>query len=318
MVGEHEVFVAEVASGAGHLEDGTAAVGPVGVAVAVAAQRRSEGLGRGVALGDGRLRPFSFKALEVGGHLAGDRFLYDALGLLTDGGEVTQPALGLQPRQLAGRQVAQGHRRLAERLTVDLDHGLAEFAQLVRYLLFRSANLIRCFGGGLHQNLIEHLLVVIRQFRPDVRADNGEQRFDDVAGQHDVALHLVEFLGHDGRQRILLAIDGALLQGEVHFGESDWRGVGADRLRQHQIERRRRHAQLHALHILGLLDFLVGGHHALAVIGERDNLVLGLVLVALGDVAEQFAVAVGLPVIEVAQHEWRPGDGQRLVDRAGE
>ena len=45
---------------------------------------------------------------------------------------------------------------------------------------------------------------------------------------------------------------------------------------------------------------------------------LGLVLVALGDVAEQLAVAVGLPVIEVAQHERRAGDRERLVDRARE
>src|SRR5262249_51941931 len=37
-----------------------------------------------------------------------------------------------------------------------------------------------------------------------------------------------------------------------------------------------------------------------------------------GDVAEQFAVAVSLPVIEVAQDEWRTGDRQRLVDRASE
>ena len=151
-----------------------------------------------------------------------------------------------------------------------------------------------------------------------MRTRDGQQRLDDVTGQHDVALHLVELLGHDGRQRILLAVHGALLQGQIHFCEGDRGGVGADRFRQHQIERRRRHAQLHALHVLGLLDFLVGGDHALAVIGQRLDLVLGLVLVALGDVAEQFAVAIGLPVIEVAQHEWRAGDCQRLVDRTGE
>src|SRR5262245_16157469 len=42
-----------------------------------------------------------------------------------------------------------------------------------------------------------------------------------------------------------------------------------------------------------------------------------LVLVALGNIAEQFAVAIGLPMIEVAQNEWRAGDRQGLVDRAG-
>ena len=44
---------------------------------------------------------------------------------------------------------------------------------------------------------------------------------------------------------------------------------------------------------------------------------LGLVLVALGNVAEQLALAVGLPMVEVAQDERRAGDRQRLVDRAG-
>ncbi len=56
----------------------------------------------------------------------------------------------------------------------------------------------------------------------------------------------------------------------------------------------------------------------LAVISEGDDLVLGLVLVALGDVAEQLAVAIGHKVIEIAQDIGRIGDRDRLVDRAGE
>src|SRR5882757_5276136 len=60
----------------------------------------------------------------------------------------------------AGRSViVQRNRRLAESLAVDLNHGLAELAQLIRDLLLGLANLIRRFGGGLHQNLVEHLLV---------------------------------------------------------------------------------------------------------------------------------------------------------------
>ena len=96
------------------------------------------------------------------------------------------------------------------------------------------------------------------------------------------------------------AVDRALLQGQINFGERDRGGVGADRLRQHQIKRRGWHAQLHTLHVFGLFDFPVGGDHALAVIGQRHDLVLGLAFVARGDVTEQFAVAIGLPVIEVA------------------
>ena len=120
-------------------------------------------------------------------------------------------------------------------------------------------------------------------------ADDRQQRFGDVAGQHDVALHLVELLGHDRRQRVFLAVDGALLQGEIDLGEGDRRGVGADRLGEHQEQRRRRHPQLHALHVRGLLDLPVGGDMPLAVIGQRNDLVIGLLLIALGDIAEELA-----------------------------
>src|SRR5262249_51947667 len=61
-----------------------------------------------------------------------------------------------------------------------------------------------------------------------------------------------------------------------------------------------------------------GGDHALAVVKDRNDLVFGLVLVALGNVAKQLAVAIRFPMIEVAQNEWRTGYGKRFVDRAGE
>src|SRR5262249_6981249 len=50
---------------------------------------------------------------------------------------------------------------------------------------------------------------------------------------------------------------------------------------------------------------------------NRDDLVLGLVFITFGDIAEQFAVAISLPMIEVAQDERRTGNRQRLMDRAG-
>ncbi len=132
-----------------------------------------------------------------------------------------------------------------------------------------------------------------------------------------MALHFVKFLGHDGRQRIFLPVDGALLQGEVDFGEGDRRGIGADGLGEHQKQWRRRHAQLHALHVLGLHDHLVGGDMTLPVIGERDDPVLGLVVVTPGKIGKQLAVPIGLPVSEVAQDERRAGDAKRLVGGGG-
>ena len=50
---------------------------------------------------------------------------------------------------------------------------------------------------------------------------------DDVAGQHDVLLHLVELLRLDRRQRVLLRVDGAVLQRQVDLGEGDRRRVRA-------------------------------------------------------------------------------------------
>ena len=131
-----------------------------------------------------------------------------------------------------------------------------------------------------------------------------------------MALHLVELLRHDRRERILLPVDGALLEREINLGEGDRRGIRADRLGEHQEQRRWRHAQLHALHVFRLVYRLVRRDVALAVIGERDDLVLGLVLVAFRDVAKQRARAISHEVIEVAQHVWRVGDRYRLVDRA--
>jgi hypothetical protein len=43
-------------------------------------------------------------------------------------------------------------------------------------------------------------------------ADLGDQAVDDVAGQHDVLLDLVELLGLDGGERVLLGFDRPVLQ----------------------------------------------------------------------------------------------------------
>ena len=101
-------------------------------------------------------------------------------------------------------------------------------------LLLGVADLLGRLAGRLAQHLLEDLLVGVAELRPHMAADDGQQRLGDVAGQHDVRLHLVELLRHDGRQRILLPVDRALLQREIDFGEGDRRRVGADRLGEHQ------------------------------------------------------------------------------------
>src|SRR5205085_6168085 len=98
----------------------------------------------------------------------------------------------------------------AERGAVRLDHGLAELLELVGELLFGLADLFGRLGGGFAQNLLEHFLVGVGQFRPHMASHDREQRLGDVPGQDDVRLHLVELLRHDGRQRILLPVHRAL------------------------------------------------------------------------------------------------------------
>src|SRR5581483_2843535 len=87
----------------------------------------------------------------------------------------------------------------------------------------------RAVGGG-EELALEDLLLLVREALPERGADHRHQRLEDVAGEVDVALHLVEFLRLDRRQRVFLPVDGAVLEREIHFGEGDGRGVGTDRL----------------------------------------------------------------------------------------
>ncbi len=57
---------------------------------------------------------------------------------------------------------------------------------------------------------------------------------------------------------------------------------------------------------------------ALAVVVHRQRHVAGGVLIALGDLGEQVAVDVGLPVIEVTEHVGRTGDADGAIGTAGE
>ena len=85
------------------------------------------------------------------------------------------------------------------------------------------------------------------------------QVVDDVAGEDDVLLNLVELLRLDRGQRVFLRIDGAVLEREIDLGKGDRRRVGAARARHGQIGRRIGHADLEALHLGAGLEGLVGG-----------------------------------------------------------
>jgi hypothetical protein len=51
-----------------------------------------------------------------------------------------------------------------------------------------------------------------------------------MAGQRDELVHLVQLAALDVGERVLLAVDHALLEGDVEIAESDLLGGGAERL----------------------------------------------------------------------------------------
>ena len=119
-----------------------------------------------------------------------------------------------------------------------------------------------------------------RERGPARLRDDGVEVVDDVAGQGDVGLHLVELLRLDRGQRVLLRLDRAVLQREIDLGEGDRRGVGAAGLRHGEVGRHVRHAHLHPLHVGALGDLLVRRGVAGAVVGDRGDVVARGLLVA--------------------------------------
>jgi hypothetical protein len=73
-------------------------------------------------------------------------------------------------------------------------------------------------------------------------------------------------------------------------------------VREHGVERRIGHANLAPFHVFRLVDRLIRGHMALAVIGQLDDLVAALRARAIRETFERVAVAAGVSVIEITEH----------------
>ncbi len=112
------------------------------------------------------------------------------------------------------------------------------------------------------------------------------ERIDDVPREDDVLLHLVEFLRLDRRQRVLLRVDGAVLQREVDLRERDRRRIGATGLRQREIRGNVGHAHLEALHPGAVVEVLVRRRLPDAVVGHRSELDARLFPVEVGQFLE--------------------------------
>ncbi len=112
VVGERQPLVAQVAGGLGHLLDGAAAVGPVGVGVAVAAQRGPQRLPAGHRPGLGAFQ----QAGQVAGLSAPHRLGDHLAGAAADAGQVGERAPVDPVAQLLGGQAGDGAGGAAERV----------------------------------------------------------------------------------------------------------------------------------------------------------------------------------------------------------
>ena len=103
---------------------------------------------------------------------------------------------------------------------------------------------------------LEHLPLLGVERLPRGFVHDDEARRDDVAGQHQVLLHLEELVALDRRQRILLAVDRALAQRQIELADVERRRPRAPGL-GHRAERvDLGDAQLEALHVVDGVDRL--------------------------------------------------------------
>ncbi|CUI95118.1 Uncharacterised protein [Achromobacter kerstersii] len=141
-----------------------------------------------------------------------------------------------------------------------------------------------------------------------------------MARQDDVLLHFVELLRFDGGERVFLRFHRAVLQGQIHLGERDGRGVGATGARHGQVGRHVRHANLHALHFRALGEGAIRCRLARAVVGGGDDVVAAFFVVAAREFLVDIALGVGDQVLGAAESVGVIGDadaGKALGGEAG-
>ena len=102
-----------------------------------------------------------------------------------------------------------------------------------------------------------------------------------MVGHADVVLHVLEAARRDVGDRVLLAVDRALLQREEELLVGHLGRVGAERLGVHQELRRVREPHPQAVEVAGLADRLVGGELPHAGRPGAEGVHAGLVLEAL-------------------------------------
>ena len=104
-----------------------------------------------------------------------------------------------------------------------------------------------------------------------------------MVGLHHIVLLLIELITHHHLVWILLSIDGALLQADIHLREGHGCWVGSQLLPELQVIGILHRTDLLSLEIIQRLHRLIGGHHTETLVGIAQKLVATL-LVHLTDV----------------------------------
>ena len=136
-----------------------------------------------------------------------------------------------------------------------------------------------------------------------------------MVGHADVVLHVLEAARRDVGDRVLLAVDRALLQGQEQLLVGHLGRVGAQRLGVHQELRGVREPHPQAVEVAGLADRLVGGELAHAGRPRTQRVHPGLVLEPVEQVVGGVAVEEAGQVVAVVEGVRRVQHRHRLVDR---
>lgn len=100
-------------------------------------------------------------------------------------------------------------------------------------MISRLAGELTVVIAALLRGGLDDLLVLLGQALPEVGVDDEERGGVEMAGRGQILLHIVEAIGGDDGQGVLLAVDRALLQRGIELAEVDDGGGGAEGLEHH-------------------------------------------------------------------------------------
>ena len=134
-----------------------------------------------------------------------------------------------------------------------------------------------------------------------------------MAGQHDGFLHFKKLFGFYGGEGVFLGIHRAVLQGQIHLGKSDGRGVGAAGLPSGGIGRCIGHANLQAFDVRTLAKGFLSSGVSCAVVGVSRDLDTAFVAKLIHHLLEQGAFGISQQVVTIAKDKGVVGDAKARV-----